>query len=590
MTVKRPSHRFRRERAQRALLGSCLLGMVACSGGPMPDAELLAIPAGPELLEGEHLGPAVVAGDTGPARFVGPLYEAFDRSRAMRDMGFIDQYYRAPANDGYEEVIELILRRLREAGYGSEEGFELEVIDTPLTAKGWNRGERVPARAWTPISGRLELTTEEGRKHLLHGFSAPGDRDRCMLPINTPSCDVEGPVATSLQDLDAGEIFLIEAAPTSTVLRRAQSRGAAAVVSSYLPTFNVDPSGLNRHLDACQFRSVPYPCEIPVVMISPRSRAILAEDLAEHESARLHLVAEVRWDERPLRTVVARVLGTDRAEEAVALVSHVQEPGAGDNASGVAGLTEAAVGLADLVRAGDLPRPSRTTVFVWGDEFRMSEIWLESTELEPVVGMSFDMTGQSPERTGSIALIERGPDPGAVMPMPPDRHTPWGQTEVEPGSYAPHGLHVVARCATLDVGSMSPGWKTADHPYEGGSDHDVFIAAGIPSLLFWHFTDFTYHTSIDRIEYVDPDELRRQTVAATATALAVADPRPEDLDRYLRSLNEEENVRVSAAESAEDADTVKLWKDWCYGARQWLRVECLRIPAEDQSPDAREAR
>jgi len=70
--------------------------------------------------------------------------------------------------------------------------------------------------------------------------------------------------------------------------------------------------------------------------------------------------------------------------------------------------------------------------------------------------------------------------------------------------------------------------------------------------------------------------------AAGATALALADPRPSDLDRYLRSLNEEENVRVQAAEGARRPELAQKWRDWCDGARQWLRVECLRIPESEQ--------
>jgi hypothetical protein len=195
------------------------------------------------------------------------------------------------------------------------------------------------------------------------------------------------------------------------------------------------------------------------------------------------------------------------------------------------------------------------------------------------------MTGESREKTGAIALLERGPDPGAIEPLVPDAHTPWGKAEVDPASLVPNGLALIARCALLDVGTLPgeamQGWETADHPYEGGSDHDVFIARGIPAALIWHFTDFAYHTSLDRLEHVDAAELRRTGVALMATALALADPRPADLDRYLRSLNEERNVRVAAAEGASMPALADQWRAWCDGARQWLRIECLRIPAEE---------
>jgi hypothetical protein len=273
------------------------------------------------------------------------------------------------------------------------------------------------------------------------------------------------------------------------------------------------------------------------------------------------------------------VVGSDRPEQAVVIGSHVQEPGACDNASGVAGLCESASNLLSLIAAGTIDRPSRSLVFLWGDEFRQTEAWLDETELECVVGFSSDMTGESSD-TGAIALLERMPDPAAVLEKPyfPDEHTPWGSSPVPESDLEPNGLAVVARCAMLDVAAVEEGWQTADHPYEGGSDHDVFIDRGVPAVLFWHFTDFTYHTSLDRPEFVDPGEMRRTGTALMASALAMADPRPGDLERYLTSLNQEQNVREGVAREQGDEAQAGLWKNWCFGARQWLRVECLRIP------------
>ncbi|HVS18767.1 MAG TPA: hypothetical protein VMT18_09225, partial [Planctomycetota bacterium] len=133
-----------------------------------------------------------------------------------------------------------------------------------------------------------------------------------------------------------------------------------------------------------------------------------------------------------------------------------------------------------------------------------------------------------------------------------------------------------------NVGALEAGWQTGEHPYEGGSDHDIFIARGLPTALFWHFTDFTYHTSLDRLGMVDVGEIRRTAAAVLATALCVADPQPADLDRYLRSLNQEQNLRVRAAEEAGEPLLAQRWRDWCDGARQWLRVECLHIPPSER--------
>jgi hypothetical protein len=538
----------------------------------------------PEPLAGEHRGPKVAAGESGTGRFAGALFDAFDEERAMRTVHFVDGFYRAPANDGYEAVIDFLAQQLGAAGYGSAAGFEIAMLETPLTGSGPQPEQRIPAQAWTPVSARLTLRRAAEEEVVLHAFSAPGDVDRVMLPINAPTADVDGTIASSLEELGAGEVLVMDAPPRLPVLMRAQAAGAVAVLSASLEHYNVDPGGSERHLDAIQFRSLPVGTSIPVAMISPRSLETIRRALEADPEARIAFRAEVRFDARPLRTLMARVVGSDRPQEAVVVGSHVQEPGACDNASGVAGLCESAVGLVRLIQEGRLERPSRSLVFLWGDEFRQTETWLDQTDLVPVAGLSSDMTGES-AATGAIALLERMPDPGAVEPLAPDEHTLWGKAEIDATALAPNGLAVIARSALLDVAAEAGGWKTAEHPYEGGSDHDVFIARDIPAALFWHFTDFTYHTSMDRTEFVDPHEMRRTGTALMTTALALADPRPGDLERYLATLNLELNMRVAAAESAKQGALTKLWKDWCHGARQWLRAECLRIPAAELPPE-----
>src|SRR5262249_55485957 len=109
---------------------------------------------------------------------------------------------------------------------------------------------------------------------------------------------------------------------------------------------------------------------------------------------------------------------------------------------------------------------------------------------------------------------------------------------------------------------------------------DEFLKRRIPCALFWHFTDFSYHTSLDRLEYVDLDEMRRTGSALVATALALGDPEPGDLSRYLASLNLELELRLRACKDAHDEELAQRWRDWCNGARHWLRGECLHLPLD----------
>ena len=136
------------------------------------------------------------------------------------------------------------------------------------------------------------------------------------------------------------------------------------------------------------------------------------------------------------------------------------------------------------------------------------------------------------------------------------------------------GRTAEARTAMADVATHVGTWHTSENPWEGGSDHDVFIDNGIPGVLFWHFTDFTYHTSLDRMDMLDAEELRRSCVVVLSIALAITDPLPGDIDRYLASNELERRLRLRAAAEAGEEEVARHWRTWCDGAAGWLKMIC----------------
>ncbi len=382
-------------------------------------------------------------------------------------------------------------------------------------------------------------------------------------------------------DLNEGQILVTEAAPRPDLILRARRKGAVALVSASLGSYNTDPTGAERHLDAIQFRKLESGSSLPVAMISQRSYGRI---VAAHEAgggARLRLEAEVKFGDTTLRTLVATIVGATRPDETVVLPSHILAPGAADNASGAAGILEGALVLSKIIAAGTFERPDRSLTFIWGAEISESELWLEHTKRTPVASVHAVMIGESRAETGAVPLLERTPDPGAVEVIEPDQHTLWGARDVEEEWLVPNGLSIIARCAMVDVARHVGGWETFENPYEGGTDHDVFVKRLVPAVLFWHFTDFTFHTSLDRIEMIDPEELQRTAVSALATALAIADPKPTDLERYLKSMLEAKHLRVGAALAAEEPEVALAWEDWFRGVRHWFRVQCLGLTGED---------
>ncbi len=560
----------------RAILVPLVLALAtACRSGPTDadaaqwlakevEARNAPPPASPSF---PHTGPGVAPGGTGPARFALLLWESFDAPRALECVRFVERWWREPGNDGYQAVLERLEEELRSLHFGSDPARELRVIETPMKDP-----------AWTPLAGRLVLRTSGGER-VLHAFDAPEDRDRLLVPKNAPSCAVEGAIALDLASVRPGSVLVVEEHHSRALLDAARERGAVAVLSASLEDYNTDPSGQQRHLDAIQYASVPAGTTLAAGQISRRALQAIRGAAAQDPAARLSLSATVRFDKRSLRTLVATLVGSEKPEEAVAVVAHVQEPGACDNASGVATALEALRALCSGLDGGRIERPARSVSFVWGLEMRESSILIEQGGRTIVAAVVGDMTGESGAQTGAMALLERPPDPAAVELLAPDAHTAWGAGSVPPAERDASGIALVARTALHDTALAAGGWQTREHPFEGGSDHQVFLGAGIPAVLFWHFTDFSYHTSADRIELVDAEELRRSGTALLSTALALADPRPGDLERYLRTLKLESVLHANAAREASKPELGARWEAWERLQRQWLRKLCLGAKA-----------
>src|SRR5262245_1914424 len=144
-----------------------------------------------------HQGPPVEVAETGTARFARPLYEAFRPARAMELVTFIDRFYRAPANQGYDEVLARLDKSLREIGFdGQDERLQVEFLKVADLD-----------HAWTPVSAKLVLLVEGEEPRTLHAFSKSEDVDRVMLPVNAPSCNLKADVALRLDDLRKGMVL-----------------------------------------------------------------------------------------------------------------------------------------------------------------------------------------------------------------------------------------------------------------------------------------------------------------------------------------------------------------------------------------------
>ena len=238
---------------------------------------------------------------------------------------------------------------------------------------------------------------------------------------------------------------------------------------------------------------------------------------------RLKVEIDVVWTPGAVeRTVVAEVRGATRLDERFVFSAHVQEPGANDNASGVGAQVEMARVAATLVSSGAV-KPGRTITFLWGDEIRSTARYVQQDSVRAkgiLWGLSLDMVGEDTRKTGGSFLIEKMPDPSAIWTRGDDRHTEWGSSELSLEDMTPHYFNDFVINRALEQASTN-GWVVGTNPFEGGSDHVPFLRAGIPGLLFWHFTDQYYHTDRDRLEMVSAEEMKNVGVTALVSALVL---------------------------------------------------------------------
>jgi len=255
-----------------------------------------------------------------------------------------------------------------------------------------------------------------------------------------------------------------------------------------------------------------------------------------------------------------------------------QEPGANDNASGVAAQAEIARVLGELVGDGRY-RPARTISMLWGDEIASTRRYIadDSARASGIRwGVSLDMVGENTDKTGGTFLIEKMPDPSAIWTRGGDEHTDWwhgGRSGLSRDDLTPHYLNdfLLNRC--LDQ-SAETGWVVKTNPFEGGSDHVPFLRADIPGLLLWHFTDMFYHTDGDRIDKVSAQTMANVGVSATVAAMTLAaadgetarfiigEVRDAGLARLATEFELSQAAIAGGADRTGQQEIVQAWLDW----------------------------
>ncbi len=331
---------------------------------------------------------------------------------------------------------------------------------------------------------------------------------------------------------------------------------------------------------------------------------------------------------------LAEIKGSKKPDERIFLCAHVQEPGSNDNATGVAALLGMATEIKKMIDDGTLERPERTITFMWGDEMSMARLYMSSHKAEKdgiVSVLNLDMVGEDPAKTGRSMRIEKTPDPSAVynytldtLPWQdgkgydetfkdtsgefvrlPDSHTLWGAGSIDglfQEGFFLNDLYMYAAQNVITHHDSEFGVDVC--PYEGGSDHSRFLEQGIPALLTWHFTDYTYHTSVDTLAMSSAQEMEDVGITSMAAGLLMANATDENEDIAVEMMTEVQNAAFERfakeqqntlnhqvyaknnggdyeAALANEKEVLKAWHDWYQEALLSVENSLLESPSAE---------
>jgi aminopeptidase YwaD len=470
---------------------------------------------------------------------------------AMDVATFLAPTWRLAGNPAFEQSQQFMFDRLAAAGL--QPAYE----EFPNSGQGWEY-VRGTVRLGGP-TGEILLSKETHRVPLaINSFSTPaGGVTLRVVDAGQGTNDA----AYEGKDVK-GALVLASGSLGAAWNAAARARGAAGVISSAIAPYT-RPADTP---DVLQWDSIPYADSLRSFgfKATPRVASRLTAELAKG-AVTVHVDIETVFHRRPNRNLIVEIAGRTRPAERVVLAAHVQEPGANDNASGCGTLLAAALAIHDGIRRGTLPPPARTLTFLWVDEIRGSEQWVkqDATRATGVVAMlSLDMTGEDTAKTGGTFLIEKQPDPSAIWERPSDPHSEWGAGKVDPamvrGSFL-NDLHLAVALRR----ARDTNWVVRTNPYEGGSDHTVFMRAGVPSLLNWHFTDRYYHTNLDTLDKVSAAEMQHVAIVVGTTAqfLAVADQ--SDATAMAALITAARNARmVTEQTNKATPEILQAWHKW----------------------------
>jgi len=467
----------------------------------------------------------------------------------------ITRHHRIQASPGFREAATYCKDWFNENGLDS-----VKILEFPGDGKQIYWSYRMP-EAWAARDAELRIISPKKLEKILCRYrdvplsiiqrSAPTppegvDAEVVVLEDGTEEIDYKGKDVKDKIVLTSGDLDLVKALAVD-------KHGAIGIITDRMPEFPPVRHRMDMANALCYtsfwwrigekkcFGFVVSPQEgetlRKTVKDLERKRSLrmkLEED--EKEALRVRAKVDAEFYNGTCEDVTAVIRGRELPKEEVLVIAHLchPQPSANDNASGCAVAMESARCLNKLISDGELPRPRRTIRFLLVPEMTGTYAYLATHEEKIsriIAGVNLDMVGHDQDLTKGPLLVEKTP-------------------EANP-SYVNYLMVKIMKDLAKDGENFGGTgkyalFKWAVTPYSGGSDHYVLSdpSVGVPTTMIIHWPDLYYHTSLDTIDKVSAEELKRVVVMTSTYAYFFANAGYEECLWLANQVTTEAKTRL----------------------------------------------
>ncbi len=450
-------------------------------------------------------------------KIIGVMLREISHYNIHKLLGVVTSHYRVPGSDDMVNVGVKLSDWLR------DQGIEVRVTYFEVDGEIEYLGFKTPI-AWNPIRGSIEITKPKSVE--LHRFSKSPTTIMTYSPSGLVEAEVvyvgPGNSRKYFESKNVNEKVVLAYGTPWISYRLAAEYGAAGFM--YFSRRTRVDHGVPYASTALRRKDLEK-CKIPAVSISRSSaeRIINLIDKGHRVVVKIDVETRVGGVAR-VPIVEAYIEGSGNPEHEILLTAHLchPAPSANDNASGVAAVAEGIRALNTLINSGKLPRPRLSIRAIWTAEYLgylayVHKVGADNLRDRVVHVVNLDMVGGSDIKTGSTLTLYRPPIPN-----------------ISPTTYAiERGFEIVTRDSEGLVGSLKV-MRSDISPYAPGSDHDIFNALRIPSVMIITWPDRYYHTDLDRIENLDLDVIAK--CAALSISSAICDYSVDKLGLYFSKI------------------------------------------------------